>query len=592
MHTRFKLKTNSTHNTKKSFSLLNIFNEKFKSKIKDYSIHNKIKTSFALMIGSMIIFLIIVIILLSFISSRTTSLYNGPYQVSEIISNMRVSAQKLDKFVYKAVNEKSATTRDTYINSSDSEVNSLLENLNKLKSSYLKDSELLNDISQSVNQTIEGKEKLCNLIKNNVDSSELDIYMTTYYIKIEDTQNKISKLHDYSVENSTTFVSSSALYKYITILLIIFTILIIIFLSLLIEKALRQLILEGINKVAAISQNLLEGNLDIDPTEHYHSNDEISNMYTNIVESLDMLKSYVADITSTLNLLSNGNLDIKQNDSINYKGDFIPIQHSINKIVSSLNSIFANIGQSVELVASGSEELSATTQVLSEGANSQAESIETIWNNFVDILDAVKKNNEDTENVNNYFCNTIEIIDQGSLKMKDLTSSMSMIADSSKQISSIAESIKDIAAQTNLLALNASIEAARAGEAGRGFSVVANEVKNLSIKCSEAMNNTSSILNNSLQLIDNGQDTVKKTSDIFNDIVTNVNNALTLINEITVQSESQKNSLSQMTLKLDSITDVIQTNSATSEETAASSEELAAQAQLISTELTKFTYKI
>lgn len=592
MKTNSKFKNSLNKNSKINSKIFNFICNRFKNYISNFSIHKKIQTSFGLIIISMIIFLSIVTGLLFFISSRTTALYEGPYKTINLISNIKLTVLKMDKNISKASLETNMSNKQQYMTSIEKEVSYLNSYLKELKNSTLKDTPLLDDFCTKMDKMMESKETVCNLINSDADINEIQIYLTPFSVKMEEIQNITAQLYDYSLQNALSFVSSSNLYRYIALGIIILSVLIVIFISFVIEKSLKELILMGINSVKDVSQNLYNGDLKCNKNNMYTFDDEIGDMCKTLNESLKMLRSYIADITSTLDQLSRGDLDFDLNHSIEYKGDFIPIRNSTIKIITSLNSIFSNISQSVELVASGSQELSATTQVLSEGANSQAESIETIWNNFVDILDAVKKNNDDTEHVNSYFSNTIEILNEGSLKMTNLTKSMKKISDSSLQISTIAESIKEIAAQTNLLSLNASVEAARAGEAGKGFAVVANEVKNLSLKCSDAMNSTSSILRTSLSLISDGQAITEETALIFSDIVNNVKNALKLINKITIQSETQKNSLSQMTLKLDNITDVIQTNSATSQETAASSQELAAQAQIISTELAKFTYKI
>lgn len=161
----------------KKRNIFEILSDKFKSHIANYSIHKKIQTSFGLIIGSLIIFMVIVILLIFFISSRTTSLYNGPYKTTDIISNMRVSVQKLDKNIYKALNETNLANKKVYLSNVSKEVESLSTNFELLKDYIDADSEPMKQLSESLDETIKSQEKISNLIKDNADIilSTLDI---------------------------------------------------------------------------------------------------------------------------------------------------------------------------------------------------------------------------------------------------------------------------------------------------------------------------------------------------------------------------------------------------------------------------------
>jgi methyl-accepting chemotaxis protein len=230
--------------------------------------------------------------------------------------------------------------------------------------------------------------------------------------------------------------------------------------------------------------------------------------------------------------------------------------------------------------------------MLSEGSTEQAEAVEDLLSSFTRVLSQVHKNTDNASEANDFSDKTKKIVTDGSSKMSSLMKSISEITTSSKQIAEITNTIEDIASQTNLLALNAAIEAARAGDAGRGFAVVAEEVKRLAAQSSNAVKNTTRIIDNSLHAITDGENLAKETAHALTTIVRNVDDTAHLVKQIAIESKEQANALEKMTGRVHKISDVVQTNSATAEETAASTQELASQSQLISDKLSIYKLKI
>lgn len=168
---------------------------------------------------------------------------------------------------------------------------------------------------------------------------------------------------------------------------------------------------------------------------------------------------------------------------------------------------------------------------------------------------------------------------------------MDDISNSSNEIGKIIKAIEDIALQTNILALNAAVEASRAGDAGKGFAVVADEVRNLANKSAEASKNISDLIENSLMVVKNGTQIAADTAQSLFEAVNDVNEMTNVIGQISEASNDQASSISQITIGIDQISNVVQTNSATAEESAAASEELFSQSQLMKSLVGKFKLK-
>ena len=177
---------------------------------------------------------------------------------------------------------------------------------------------------------------------------------------------------------------------------------------------------------------------------------------------------------------------------------------------------------------------------------------------------------------------------QSNEKMEEMRKAMDDITAKSNEISKIIKTIDDIAFQTNILSLNAAIEAARAGAAGKGFAVVADEVGNLAQKSAKAAQNTGLLIEETKDAVERGARISRETGESLSTVVERAGRINNMIFEITKETERESQGMSQLTVGMEQISSVVQTNSATAEESAAASEELSGQAGILDDLVSKF----
>lgn len=372
-------------------------------------------------------------------------------------------------------------------------------------------------------------------------------------------------------------VQTSVIIIFCTALLILCTLLIIV----------AKGIVNPLTKLKSAANQIADGNLDV--KIDVKSADEVGQVAAAFSRTVTRLKQYIEyinEVSATLDQIADGNLVFEL--QCDYVGEFAKIKTSMENIQTKLVQTFSEINVSANQVASGSDQVSSASQSLAQGATEQASSIEQLSASITEIAGQVKQNAENANSANSLSQKVAQEMEHGNELMRQLTDAMTEISTSSNQIGNIIKTIEDIAFQTNILALNAAVEAARAGEAGKGFAVVADEVRNLASKSADAAKDTTALIERAIQSVQNGTKIADETAQSLNIIIANTNEAAERINDISKASNEQANSINQVTLGVDQISAVVQTNSATSEETAASSEELNSQAQSLSQLVSQF----
>ncbi len=332
---------------------------------------------------------------------------------------------------------------------------------------------------------------------------------------------------------------------------------------------------------------LAEGDLS-SQIEVRKSGDEVEILSRSLKTTIESVNGYITEIQRVLDNISKGNLNISADG--NYQGDFVVVKESLTKIIVSLNQMMKQINQTAHSLMETAQHMGNQSEELQRAAQNQTDAVTGLNDEAKNIQENL---NNVTENTKETKARAEEIADQiadGNRKMDELHTAMEAIAENAEHITKIGRMMEDIADQTNILALNASVEAARAGDKGRGFAIVAEEVRTLAGESSEAAKSTVEMIETATRLIRQGMNLTIETSEALVEMNKGSQAVTEISGRLSEMVNIQEASLQEISGRIEDLSAITRQNLQYAENTADASTELAEESQKLTDLLQKFRF--
>ena len=557
--------------------------------MKDMKIKNRLIISFALICAAMMVLSSIGSISVA-ILARTMDVYASQVQDSvNLMSQIRIGFERAQKEMYRGLGSDNASVIQDATQSAQASADEVRNSLESLKGLYLGDPEDLTKLQDIIRRAdVYFLDIMSAMNNSDVDQQELWKNLEQEFSPILDEMDaQISSMRTVTNHYGTETLQQMTMVINITRVTLPVVGLIMLGVAFILAKTTTKAIVPPLEEMEAAAAQMAQGKLDIQLS--YESKNECGHLAQSMREMSHTLQSYIESIDNRMLDFARGNLNTR--DSVVYRGDFVGIGQSLDQAATAVSKTMAQIRDASDQVASGADQVAAGANAASQGATQQASSVQELAATINEISIQVKENAESANYAHVQVQKVSDEMTASNQKMQDMIQAMQEITSSSNEISKIIKTIEDIAFQTNILALNAAVEAARAGAAGKGFAVVADEVRNLASKSSEASKSTAELIERSLQAVQNGMTIADDTAQSLSQTVEGANEVAQSIAKISNASSDQAIAITQITQGIDQISSVVQTSSATAEQSAAASQELSGQAVTLKRLVGEFSLK-
>ena len=505
----------------------------------------------------------------------TSSVQESEIQANSIARQLRdmalfgYSASAMDQI------ESSITTLDNTLK--DIQSHDLGADLNSLSNQYIQEIQDWESVFADISQALQtGNSAQANQLIQNQCSPKLNQAVST-------GESLIAQLNALSLQQIGALQSRTTRDIVILIVIVVISFVVGLSLNMYVVRSIVAPLRKTEEAVVAFSQGNLSYDLD------YESKDEIGGICNAVRTSQLVLHNAIEDIVSVTKHLADG--DLSCSVSQDYPGELAPIKENIEYLLEQLNDTMGSILQAADQVAAGADQVSTGSQALAQGSTEQASAVEELSATINDLDNSAQENRKTAQTAKERADQAADQVRISNERMQEMRKAMGEILSGQKDIGKIIETIENIAFQTNILALNAAVEAARAGSAGKGFAVVADEVRNLASKSDHAAKQTKKLIESSLAAVEHGGELAEDVDANMKKTVEYAGVAIEYMDKLAENTISEAEAIEQLTVGVDQISSVVQTNSATSEESAAASEELSSQAVMMKQMVQRFRLK-
>ena len=552
--------------------------------MKNLKVSKKLIISYAFVLILLVVIIAVSIGNLISIRARVEAFYNGPFKVLNAANTVNSSFEAMQKSVFRAISNTNPVIAEQALEDSKVYAAKIQEQIPIIQKDFLGDQAIVERLRAALDELAPQREHVLELALQN-QKEEAAAYMEANNIKtIHKAQAELDELIDTADRKADELIVSlrSEQMEFIVMLSVLGTASVLI--SILFGIYITRSITRPIKELETAARQMEQGHLKVDVS--YRSKDELGSLSNSMRQMSEKISYYMDEISRAMQQLADGNLDIPGCDG--FQGDFLPVQEALFIVIDSLNETMAEINTFSDQVASGSDQVAGGAQVLSQGVIAQAGSVEELASTMSEISRQVNENAETSQAVKTAAGEMGTNILACNQQMQEMKAAMGEINSCSTQIRKIIKTINDIASQTNILALNAAVEAARVGAESKGFSVVAQEVRGLAGKSSAASKSTEALIEQTLDAVAHGTKLAEETAASLMNIVGGTDDMVSKINQIAEATQKQAEATEMVSIGIGQISDIVQTNSATAEESAAASEELYGESQLLKSKISRF----
>ena len=446
--------------------------------------------------------------------------------------------------------------------------------------------ESLNLIADMSNGLVPLESEALELAKNgDTEAAKSHVFGEEY----ENTAQKISSTTDEAIAKIQIRVNKAKnrlrIFQIIVEILYITSFLYLIFQIIKIVKFSRKELLEPIINVSEQMILLSEGNFHTDLNMEADES-EVGKMVGAIFLMKENLIGMILEVSNILEQMGNGDYCFEMNQD--YVGEFGEIRESFLKISAKMRETMVTIREVSKQIDSGSEQLACAAVDLAEGSTEQASKVSDLVNLMDEMYSSMENSANEAASTVELSSRAGQLLIAGNSKMQELKDAISEISKCSEEIGEIIGTIEAIASETNLLSLNASIEAARAGEAGKGFAIVAGQVKNLADESAHAAGETNKLIERTVAAVEKGILIADETAANMAEVMKGAKEATDKMEQTSQNLTRDVQNMNQINENIVRVAEIVDNNSATSEETAAVSEEQKAQVESMVTLVNKF----
>lgn len=548
--------------------------------MKDLKVSKKLTISYAIILTLLIMSCVVSIVDFIRLGGQIETFYDGPFTVNDSASVINSNFERMQKSVYRSISNTDSEIVKEAITDARNSAATIQEQLPVVKAHFMGDQQIVERLEAALAKLAPMREHVLTLASENQKAEAADYMEHNNILAIQEAQVELNSLIESGNKKGENLVSGLREKQTMAVFTVIILGGISVAVSVIFGVYITRGITQPVTELEQAARAMAKGEFSAVRVA-YDSKDELGSLAGDIRSMVKTLTDVLQNETYILNEMAEGNFSVHSERDEYYIGEFEQLMRSMKKINRGLSELLLQISRSADNVAAGSEQVSSGSQNLAQGTTEQAASVEELTGMMSEISDQAYRNSRDAREASEKAQMVKENATESSRSMQEMVKAMAEISGKSDEIRKIVKTIEDFSFQTNILALNAAVEAARAGDRGKGFSVVANEVRSLANQSSAASKSTAALIQSSLQAVENGRKIANETDNALAEVVSGIDNVSELLFHITDASSKQFDANRQVTENINLISEVVQTNSATAEECAAASEELASQAQLL-----------